>query len=234
MVDNNKKRHAGGILKYCCKEHAKIGKGKILSKRLFKKDKHILIKCPIIDCNVLVDNYINNYNKGVKKYCCREHLNIGKSNAQKRRYGDPIKREKHRLGCNTVNAKKNYSKSSTQTWGNSNYKKEMSIMRGGTGISGELSEYGVEFTKELKEFIRKRDEYTCQGEDCGITEIEHQMKYGINLCIHHLDYNKKNCSEVNLITLCHACNAKANFNRKYWEEYFTKLMISRINIENTK
>ena len=34
------------------------------------------------------------------------------------------------------------------------------------------------------------------------------------LAIHHIDYNKKNNKEENLITLCRSCNVKVNFNRK--------------------
>jgi hypothetical protein len=82
--------------------------------------------------------------------------------------------------------------------------------------------YPQEFNKQLKEEIRDRDERKCQV--CGAPEIECITK----LHIHHLDYNKKNNSEVNLISLCNRCHIKTNGNREYWEKYFTKLMISKI------
>lgn len=82
--------------------------------------------------------------------------------------------------------------------------------------------YTFYFTKELKEQIRKRDNYTCQL--CGITEEEHLILYGLVLSIHHIDYDKPNCDDNNLITLCRQCNARVNFNRNYWQEHFTKLI----------
>jgi 5-methylcytosine-specific restriction endonuclease McrA len=79
--------------------------------------------------------------------------------------------------------------------------------------------YSSEFTEELKESIRKRDNYECQN--CGMTEEEHLIVIGYSLCVHHIDYNKHNCKEDNLITLCNGCNVRANYNRKYWQSYYT-------------
>lgn len=36
----------------------------------------------------------------------------------------------------------------------------------------------------------------------------------------HIDYEKGNCKENNLISLCSQCNSRANFNRNYWFGYF--------------
>jgi len=35
----------------------------------------------------------------------------------------------------------------------------------------------------------------------GITNKEHKAKYGRQLDIHHIDYDKQNCKESNLIAL---------------------------------
>ena len=78
--------------------------------------------------------------------------------------------------------------------------------------------YNPKFNKKLKAKIRKRDNYTCQN--CSMTEAEHIIIYGTNLTIHHIDYDKQNCKEENLIALCNQCNLKANSNREYWETYF--------------
>lgn len=78
--------------------------------------------------------------------------------------------------------------------------------------------YSLEWTKELKEFIRNRDNYTCQN--CGMTEEEHLMIMNRVLSVHHIDYNKKNCKQDNLITLCHWCNLRANLNRDYWQNFY--------------
>jgi hypothetical protein len=82
--------------------------------------------------------------------------------------------------------------------------------------------YSFEFNNELKEKIRKRDNYACQ--QCGMTQKEHLITYSKCLGIHHIDYNKKNCNKGNLISLCIPCNFRVNYNRDYWYAYFTYLM----------
>ncbi|KKM18630.1 hypothetical protein LCGC14_1663750 [marine sediment metagenome] len=78
--------------------------------------------------------------------------------------------------------------------------------------------YPLEFNDKLKEQIRKRDNYECQC--CNITEEEHLIVYGQVLSIHHIDYDKLNCKEENLIALCNQCNLRANYNRDYWKKYY--------------
>jgi len=81
--------------------------------------------------------------------------------------------------------------------------------------------YHFDFNKELKESIRKRDNYICQK--CGI----HQNKlknYHKKLSVHHIDYNKQNSNPTNLISLCTSCHMKTNKNRKSWINYFQKLI----------
>ena len=90
--------------------------------------------------------------------------------------------------------------------------------QGGCGKNG----YPFEFNEELKTKICKRDNYICQC--CGMTEEEHLIIIGRKLSIHHIDYNKKNCEESNLITTCHWCNLKANYNRNYWNIFYKKKM----------
>lgn len=85
--------------------------------------------------------------------------------------------------------------------------------------------YSPEFTRKLKETIRKRDNYKCQGKDCSITQEEHFLIYGRDIEIHHIDYDKINCKENNLLTLCKQCNIRANYNRKYWKKFFKEKII---------
>ena len=40
------------------------------------------------------------------------------------------------------------------------------------------------------------------------------------IIVHYIDYNKQNRNPNNLITLCNSCNAKVNFNRNYWKNFF--------------
>jgi hypothetical protein len=87
--------------------------------------------------------------------------------------------------------------------------------------------YPLKFNEELKEKVRKRDNYTCKK--CDITEEEHLIVYGRVLSIHHIDYNKNNNNEENLITLCNECNIRVNSNRIYWKEYFSKYLYKILN-----
>ena len=84
------------------------------------------------------------------------------------------------------------------------------------GISKEL--YGSDFTEKLKEKIRKRDNYICQL--CNRTQNKELKKFGYRLPIHHIDYDKKNNKENNLITLCKGCNSTVNKDRLDWMRFF--------------
>ncbi len=84
------------------------------------------------------------------------------------------------------------------------------------------NKYSPEFNKELREEIRKRDNYTCQN--CDMTEEEHIIVIGNILSVHHIDYNKKNSEKRNLITVCLQCNVRANYNRKQWERFYKEKM----------
>ena len=79
------------------------------------------------------------------------------------------------------------------------------------GISFEP--YSIDWTDDLKRAIRKRDKYTCQ-----ICREEPAI------CVHHIDYDKKNCNPNNLIPLCRNCHPKTNHNRNYWIKYFNLIL----------
>ena len=83
--------------------------------------------------------------------------------------------------------------------------------------------YPFEFNEELKERIRERDNHTCQL--CGI----HQVECIMALDVHHIDYDKENLADENLITLCRGCNSKVNINRDYWQEYFQEIVQSYVD-----
>lgn len=74
------------------------------------------------------------------------------------------------------------------------------------GIS--FNPYSENWTRSLKQQIRERDNHACQ------------ICLGKGKDVHHIDYNKKNCSEDNLITLCRKCHMKTNFGRQKWLQYF--------------
>ncbi len=82
--------------------------------------------------------------------------------------------------------------------------------------------YGPEFNDTIKKKIRKRYNYICQL--CGDKIIKQKLRKF--LCIHHIDFNKKNNSEENLTPLCNFCNTSVNKSREEWTDYFQ----NRINI----
>ena len=75
--------------------------------------------------------------------------------------------------------------------------------------------YSSNWTEELKEKIRKKYNRKCQL--CG--KFEKDNEWG-RLQVHHIDYNKQNCYESNLIPLCVSCNFKVNYGRNFWIKYF--------------
>jgi len=84
--------------------------------------------------------------------------------------------------------------------------------------------YGIEFNEELKEQVRKRDSYRCQ--QCFRHQDELYTKSGkkYKLPIHHIDYNKKNNDQKNLLSLCMNCHQHTNFGREDWTNYFSERM----------
>ena len=75
--------------------------------------------------------------------------------------------------------------------------------------------YSSEWTKELKEKVRIRDNYKCQisGE------------WGNS--VHHIDYNKGNCDEKNLITVCRKHNTMMNYSREVWMVHLQEIIRKR-------
>jgi hypothetical protein len=93
-------------------------------------------------------------------------------------------------------------------------------------IDGNSIKYSEDWNSSLKEKIRNRDEDICQN--CGMTKEEHLIVYGVNLSVHHIDYNKENCNEYNLISLCLACHLRSNSNRNYWQKHYENKIISSV------
>ena len=72
--------------------------------------------------------------------------------------------------------------------------------------------YSKEFNRRNKMKIRLRDNYTCQL--CFAKED------GRAFDVHHIDYDKNNINQDNLITLCRSCHSKTGARRTMWQEYF--------------
>lgn len=92
----------------------------------------------------------------------------------------------------------------------------------GRYINGEANMgYPTDWNKKFKNLIRERDGNICKL--CNMTEIEH----GKLLCVHHIDGNKENLDELNMITLCRFCHGKMHgkgANREQWKEKLLNLL----------
>ena len=85
--------------------------------------------------------------------------------------------------------------------------------------------HGIEFNNLLRKDIRQRDDFSCQV--CSVVEN------GKPHDVHHIDYDKRNNDPGNLITLCHSCHSKTNFNRQYWQNHFMfSMQLRRENLIN--
>lgn len=80
--------------------------------------------------------------------------------------------------------------------------------------------YPPEFNATLRAKIRRRDKQTCQL--CG----QHRNDVG-TLHVHHIDYDKRNNSPSNLISLCCTCHGQTNYGSEYWTGKLQVLMKER-------
>ena len=103
-------------------------------------------------------------------------------------------------------------------------KRKLSLSKGGTGIPYEHNLYPEDFFRKRYN-IMKRDNFTCQI--CK----QYGTKGKNYLSIHHIDYDKNNNSDNNLITLCKRDNIKVNFNKDNWIKLF-KEKITNILTKN--
>jgi hypothetical protein len=79
--------------------------------------------------------------------------------------------------------------------------------------------YCPKFNKEFKERVRAFFGYVCP--ECGTPQN------GSKLHVHHVNFNKMSCCDDTIplfVPLCNSCHTATNFNREYWEEYFTEMI----------
>jgi len=78
-----------------------------------------------------------------------------------------------------------------------------------------LEPYPSGFNYAIKQAIRERD-VVCQL--CGNAEQKEAHS------IHHINYQKEDLREENLVLLCRSCHSKTNTNRDHWQKVLTGLM----------
>jgi hypothetical protein len=140
----------------------------------------------------------------------------------KEMFGNKFRKGKfgHKMSIKT---RKIMSKSKTGVPWSENQRKSYYPQRHPMWKGGKSYEpYTFEFNKELKLKIRKRDRFKCQL--CGMAESKCIKKSGRVLSVNHIDFNKSNCSESNLNTLCVGCNSFVNKDREKWTLFFSKKM----------
>ncbi len=62
-------------------------------------------------------------------------------------------------------------------------------------------------SKDFRAMVLERDNNECQNPDCWNVDAR--------ICLHHIDYDRRECKLDNLITLCHSCNMRANYDREW-------------------
>ena len=132
------------------------------------------------------------------------------SHSHRRRISEAVRGENHPLyGTHRAKATK---KKISEYWLGS-IRPELSGKYNGAWNGGiSFEPYSPEFNRYLKARIRERDNCTCLI--CG-----KRAKV-----VHHIDYDKKNCSEENLCVLCKGDNSRVNGDREFWQAYLSSLV----------
>jgi len=82
--------------------------------------------------------------------------------------------------------------------------------------------YTKDFNFFTKERIRDRDSRKCFL--CGVSEDKLDRK----LDVHHIDYDKTNCNDDNLVSLCRKCHLDTSrYHRDLWYIFFKAALISK-------
>ena len=109
--------------------------------------------------------------------------------------------------CNNIERSINYSGPNCHFW------------KGGISCEPYCEQW---LDKEYKESIKERDGNKCLNPECNKTTIN-------ELCLHHINYNKKDCGPKNLITVCKSCNSKANADREWHKFWYQAILYRRYN-----
>lgn len=75
--------------------------------------------------------------------------------------------------------------------------------------------------REISRAVIARDGGKCQSPECRGVDAR--------MTTHHINYDKTDCRDQNLIALCSSCNTRANFNRREWQHFYEKLMATRLD-----
>lgn len=173
-----------------------------------------------LECNKSFDHY------GSRILCSRE---CNALYASKQRIGEnnPAFKENVKSVCLGCNKEFLYNRSGMQK---DSVRKFCSIncFRGNQDkndkTTAQKNPYPKEFRK-IKKYIREKYNNVCLL--CG-NEDE------VKLSVHHIDYNKNNCCEQNLIPLCRSCHGHTNSNdQHFWRTVFSVILSNSKLVKKT-
>jgi len=208
--EKNKKRFCSGI---CAKRNnGKRNKGRTFSDEINKKKGHPGEKNPFFG---------KTHSNEVKEIIRNTHLGKKHTNEHNKKISEAVSGEKNPFygKKHTLESRAKISINHMDCKGKNNpmFKQGDKIKgnKNGSWKGGITNNpYDERFNEELKTKIRKRDKFTCAI--CN--------KHGY--CVHHIDYNKQNSIEENLITLCISDHMKTNFNRESWIKFFNEYKLN--------
>lgn len=145
---------------------------------------------------------------------CKKKFEVKKSGLLKKKFCSKKCQYCYRIGKSwgkhTEKDKKKIGKAISKYWSKAGPEKHPRWIDGRS-----YKGYGKWF-KPLREQIRERDKRMCQL--CCLLEN------GEKLAVHHIDYDKSNYKENNLISLCRLCHARTNVDRDFWRIFFQNKM----------
>jgi hypothetical protein len=185
--------------------------------------KRIVIPCG--NCGIEIEKKLYKYNVNKNHFC------------SKRCHGKFNQGENHRgwIGPQKVtceNCNKNFErpaamKQKNRTFCSHNCYWEYAIGSNSSGWKGGIAAEpycNMWLNKEYKEDIKKRDGNVCSNPVC--------YKTSNKLVIHHINYDKKDCTLKNLIAICNSCNSVANRQREWHMYWYSAILYQRYRIKN--
>lgn len=222
-----------------------------MKKGKYKKCKH---------CGI--DFYEFPYMKGKKKFCstgCANKYNASKLSENRKGKGNPMYgkiawnkgknyEQPKTQGENHYNwkggKKKRIKKQNSKAGFQKGNKTKSQFKKGYKGLEGKDNpswkggiskiKYGNEWNDKLRSKIRLRDNNKCQLCKIQILKRRKIAESKNWLVVHHIDENKKNNNENNLITLCQSCHIivhKTFDSEKRYMKRFIKLMTQKRSYE---
>ena len=161
------------------------------------------------------------------------------SRAQKERFKDPKEVEKNRRAAEinwaTPGKKEHISKILKTWWKDPEYRDNQSQKRkewwsvaenwaSRCGINSPNWQGGIQYEPycpefsdiEYREWLKERDNYTCQNPYCRQNSTP-------RLHLHHINHVKKDCQPDNFIVTCTSCNGRANYHKSYWRRLYQRI-----------